>query len=146
MGERSRGCDDSGAGAPQRDTHAGGGIGLPGGAIVLGVAHASLITEQENAAVVRPLASLAEGLSSVSVTWVCLAGRHRALASGRSARVYYVLSGALTFVVSDSHPTLVRAEEAVVIPRGVVYGFEGSGTYLVINTPAFEPGDDEYAE
>ncbi len=32
----------------------------------------------------------------------------------------------------------------MVIPRDRRYGFGGSGTYLVVNTPAFEVGDDAY--
>ena len=68
---------------------------LPAGAFWASVDSAAVIDEPSNAAVVRPLARAAEGASSVSVTWVSIDGRHQELASSRSARLYYVLSGAL---------------------------------------------------
>ncbi|MHB1986450.1 MAG: cupin domain-containing protein [Acidimicrobiales bacterium] len=95
---------------------------------------------------VRPLARIVEGSSSTSVTWVSLEGRHRPLVSHRSTRLYYVLSGSLQFVVGGEDPVAVGADELLVIPRGVVYRFAGTGTYLVINTPRFEEGDDHYVE
>ena len=108
------------------------------------VAEAELINEASNSAVVRPLVRAGEAGSSVSVTWVSLDGRHRQLASRRSARIYYVLSGNLTFVVNDGEPGTFGAGELLVIPKGSQYRLEGTGTYLVLNTPAFEVGDDEY--
>ena len=110
------------------------------------VAEAELIDEANNSAVVRPLVRAAEAGSSVSVTWVSLDGPHRQLASRRSARIYYVLSGNLTFVVGDGEPGIFGAGELLVIPKGSQYRLEGTGTYLVLNTPAFEAGDDEYTE
>jgi mannose-6-phosphate isomerase-like protein (cupin superfamily) len=108
------------------------------------VDQAEAFEEPTNSAVVRPLVRASEGPSSVSVTWVSLDGRHRQLASRRSARLYYVLSGALTFVVGDEDPAVLEAGGLLVIPRGVPYHLEGTGSYLVLNTPAFEVGDDEY--
>jgi mannose-6-phosphate isomerase-like protein (cupin superfamily) len=105
---------------------------------------AEVFEEPSNSAVVRPLVRAAEGASSVSVTWVSLDGRHRQLASRRSARIYYVLSGALTFAVGDDEPEDLGAGALLVIPKGLPYRLEGRGTYLVLNTPAFEPDDDEY--
>jgi mannose-6-phosphate isomerase-like protein (cupin superfamily) len=102
--------------------------------------------EPTNSAVVRPLIRASEGPSSVSVTWVSLDGRHRQLASRRSARLYYVLSGALTFVVGGEDPEILEAGGLLVVPKGMQYHLEGTGTYLVLNTPAFEAGDDEYTE
>ena len=108
------------------------------------VAEAELIDEANNSAVVRPLVRAAEAGSSVSVTWVSLDGPHRQLASRRSARIYYVLSGNLTFVVGEGEPGIFGAGELLVIPKGSQYRLEGTGTYLVLNTPAFEAGDDDY--
>lgn len=110
------------------------------------VAAVEAIDEQANHALVRPLAQIREAGSSVSVTWVELTGRHRVLSSRSSARLYYVLTGELTFTLPGGSPTAVRSGELFVIPKGCKYGFAGTGTYLVINTPAFQPGDDEYAE
>jgi mannose-6-phosphate isomerase-like protein (cupin superfamily) len=110
------------------------------------VEKAEVFDEPSNAAIVRPLARAYEGPSSMSVTWVSLDGRHQRLASRRSARRYYVLSGELSFVVGGGEPEVLRGGEVLVIPKDVPYHLEGTGTYLVLNTPAFETGDDEYVE
>lgn len=104
------------------------------------------LEEPDNAAQVEPVVRFAEGSSSTSVTWVSIDGRHRQLSSNRSARCYYVLSGELTFVLEPEPPLRLAAGDALVIPRGCAYRFEGTATYLVMNTPAFEVGDDEYTE
>jgi mannose-6-phosphate isomerase-like protein (cupin superfamily) len=108
------------------------------------LAGAKLIEEPDNCAVVRPVLTAEEVGSSMSLTWVSICGRHRELASRRSARAYYVLSGELTFFISGAAPEVLRRGEALVVPRGRRYYLEGRGTYLVINTPAFQPGDDDY--
>ena len=102
--------------------------------------------ERGNAAQVQPVVRFSEGPSSTSVTWVSIDGRHQRLRSRRSARCYYMLSGMLTFEIGSAPPVCVGAGDAIVVPHGCVYGFSGTATYLVINTPAFEPGDDEYAD
>ena len=55
-------------------------------------------------------------------------------------------SGSLEFVVDDGEPVSVLAGEVLLIPKGCWYGLVGEATYLVINCPAFEEGDDDYAE
>jgi mannose-6-phosphate isomerase-like protein (cupin superfamily) len=121
-------------------------VPLPPGAQHARFAVGERLEELENAARVQPIVRFSEGCSSTSVTWVSIDGRHRRLSSSRSARCYYVLSGELAFVLGSSPPVHVQAGDALVVPRGCAYGFEGSATYLVMNTPAFEPGDDDYAE
>jgi mannose-6-phosphate isomerase-like protein (cupin superfamily) len=117
---------------------------LPLGVQVVRSGMGERLEEPANAAHVRPVVRFSEGSSSTSVSWVSIDGRHRPLSSRRSARCYYVLTGDLTFVLASGRPLSVRANDALVIPRGCVYEFEGTATYLVMNTPAFEPGDDEY--
>jgi mannose-6-phosphate isomerase-like protein (cupin superfamily) len=119
---------------------------LPEGAYRASIANADLINEPTNSATVRPLARAAEGPSSISVTWVSIDGRHQELASRRSARLYYVLGGDLTFVLDGRRPTALAAGELLVIPKGCPYYLEGTATYLVLNTPAFEAGDDVYRD
>lgn len=119
---------------------------LPAGAQVVRSGAGDRMEEPSNAAHVQPIVRFSEGSSSTSVTWVSIHGRHRQLSSRRSARCYYVLTGDLTFVLAARQPLSLHAGDALVIPRGCVYEFEGSATYLVVNTPAFEPGDDEYAQ
>lgn len=82
--------------------------------------------------------------AGVSVTHVRLAGVHRPLRTDRSTRVYYVLEGSARFVVGNRPSLVAHAGDAVVIPRGVRYGFEGELAYLVINAPPYVEGDDDY--
>ena len=119
---------------------------FPAGAFWASVDSAATIDEPSNAAVVRPLARAAAGSSSVSVTWVSVDGRHRELSSSRSARLYYVLSGSLSFGLDGRGPIAVAEGELLVVPKGCPYYLEGCGTYLVLNTPAFEDGDDVYTD
>jgi mannose-6-phosphate isomerase-like protein (cupin superfamily) len=93
--------------------------------------------------VMRALVTAAHA-AGTSVTWVQLAGAHRRLRTDRSARVYYVLQGSARFVLGGEPSFEVRADDVVVVPRGVAYEFEGEMTYLVINAPAFLAGDDVY--
>ncbi len=148
-GEDARGCGAGGrapARGGERPLPATDARELPDVASRGAVGTAPVILEPENAAVVRPLAQIADGASSLSVTWVALGGRHRELRSDRSARWYFVLSGELRFVLAGSAAVVLRAEDWLTIPRGCRYFLEGNGTYLVANAPAFEPGDDVYGE
>jgi hypothetical protein len=119
---------------------------LPNGAGLVRASSGESIDEPDNAAAVWPLGRFVEDLSSVSVTRVAIDGRHRTLASKRSVRLYFVLSGELTFFLGDRGPTAVASGDLLSIPRGCSYSLEGRAEYLVINTPAFEAGDDEYFE
>ncbi len=100
--------------------------GFPAGAYLASLATADVIEEPGNAALVRPLVRAAEGASSVSVTWVSIEGRHQELASRRSARLYYVLSGDLTFVLDGRGPTALGPSDLLVIPKGCPYYLEGN--------------------
>jgi uncharacterized cupin superfamily protein len=102
--------------------------------------------EPGNNARVERIVRFAQGPSSTSVTWVSIHGRHRRLASLRSARCYYLLSGELVFTFDSGQECNTRAGDTLVIPRNCVYGLEGTATYLVMNTPAFEAGDDRYVD
>lgn len=102
------------------------------------------VVEPDNAVVMRALVPSSFASGDLSVTWVELAGRHRRLKTLRSTRVYYVLDGEAQFVVGDGDPFVARRGDAVVIPRGTLYEFEGEMTYLVVNGPGFVDGDDEY--
>jgi mannose-6-phosphate isomerase-like protein (cupin superfamily) len=103
------------------------------------------IATPEDALVMRKLLTAAHG-DDLSITHVRLDGVHRPLRTLRSTRVYYVLEGAGRFTVGDEPPVVADAGDVVVVPRGVAYGFEGTLTYLVLNTPAFVEGDDIYVD
>lgn len=87
-----------------------------------------------------------ESGGSMSLTWVQLEGMHRRLRVRRSRRVYYILSGTFTFQVEGATAVDVSADDVLLLEPGATYRFEGRGNYLVLNTPAFAPGDDEYKD
>lgn len=109
-------------------------------------ADAEVVAEPADALHLRALVTAAEQGPDLSVTWVQLAGRHRRLRTDRSTRVYAVLSGVLTVQVRDEEPARAGSGDLVVVPRGTPYDLVGTATYLVINAPAFVPGDDVYLD
>jgi mannose-6-phosphate isomerase-like protein (cupin superfamily) len=117
---------------------------LPRGALLIRHDSIAVIAEPGNGAHVYPLARLREGTSSASITRVDIEGRHQRLSSKRSTRLYFVVSGELIFHLGDAKPVGVAAGDALEIPRNCMYDLAGTATYLVINTPAFEEGDDNY--
>ncbi|MBM3677223.1 MAG: hypothetical protein FJW96_04970 [Actinobacteria bacterium] len=108
------------------------------------LAEVTEVHEPENAVSMRPLVSRASHGGDLSMTWIRLDGLHRPLRTDSSTRVYYLLEGSASFTVGDERPFEAVAGDTVVIPRGVVYAFEGQMTYLCINGPAFADGDDIY--
>jgi mannose-6-phosphate isomerase-like protein (cupin superfamily) len=116
------------------------------GARVIRLGDVDAVDEPANALHLRTLVTGEEFGPDVSVTWVQIAGRHRRLRSERSARVYAVLTGVLTFQVADEEPVRVSSGELIVIPRAAPYELAGTGSYLVINAPAFADGDDRYLD
>lgn len=105
-----------------------------------------LVVEQENALVLRTLAGQASGCPAISVTWVELDGHHRRLVSGPGTRAYFVLSGRLRFKCSGFEDIEAEKEHLLLLPPRTEYEIDGQGTYLVINAPAFQEGDDLYVE
>jgi len=102
------------------------------------------IDEPSNHLVMRRLVDAAAGEGDLSVTWVRLSGWHRRLRTDRSTRVYYVVEGEGRFMVGGAPEAEVRTGDVVVVPRGVAYALAGDLTYLVVNGPAFQSGDDVY--
>jgi mannose-6-phosphate isomerase-like protein (cupin superfamily) len=109
-------------------------------------ADVALVAEPANDLQLRTLITAAQTGDDISVTWVQLDGRHRRLRTHRSTRVYAVLAGRIDLQVADECPVPLSAGQLGVVPRGVPYALAGTATYLVINAPAFVPGDDEYDE
>ena len=102
------------------------------------------IAEPSNDLVLRPLVDRTSGEGNLSVTWVRLAGRHRRLRTDRSTRLYYIVEGDGWFVLGEEPEVAIHAGDVVVVPRGTTYALGGELTYLVVNGPAFAPGDDIY--
>jgi mannose-6-phosphate isomerase-like protein (cupin superfamily) len=124
---------------------AGPGDGHPRPRVV-GIGRGSLIAEPDNDLHLQELVTVGDSGADLSVTWVRIAGRHRRLRTDRSTRVYVVTAGVLTFELGSEAPAVVSAGELVLVPRGTPYGLSGTGSYLVINGPAFVPGDDQYVD
>jgi mannose-6-phosphate isomerase-like protein (cupin superfamily) len=111
---------------------------------VVRLADVPAVSQPDNELLLRALVGAADTRGDISVTWVQLAGRHQRLRTTRSTRVYLVLTGAVTMQLGSDAPQLLEAGQLLVIPAGMPYELSGVGTYLVINAPAFEPGDDDY--
>jgi quercetin dioxygenase-like cupin family protein len=104
------------------------------------------VLEPENGLSMRALVTGRHSGDALSLTEVELDGVHRRLRSRRTTRTYYVLEGSFDFQVERAPGVLVRAGEALVLAAGTAYGLAGRGRYLVLNTPAFRDGDDEYLD
>jgi mannose-6-phosphate isomerase-like protein (cupin superfamily) len=102
------------------------------------------VAQPEDALTLRALAPSRVTGRDLSLTWVALAGRHRRLRTRRSTRLYYVLDGSARFVLGDGEPVDAHRGDVVVIPRDTPYELAGELTYLVINSPGYVEGDDEY--
>jgi mannose-6-phosphate isomerase-like protein (cupin superfamily) len=113
---------------------------------VVRLADVRAVSQPDNELLLRAWVGATDTHGDISVTWVQLAGRHRRLRTTRSTRVYLVLTGAVTMRVGGDAAKLVEAEQLLVVPPGAAYELSGFGTYLVMNAPAFQPGDDEYLE
>jgi mannose-6-phosphate isomerase-like protein (cupin superfamily) len=113
---------------------------------VVRIADVAAMSQPDNELLLRALVSAADTEGGISVTWVQLSGRHRRLRTARSTRVYLVLAGAVTMRIGLDEPQLLEAGQLLVVAAGTPYELSGIGTYLVINAPAFHPGDDEYLD
>jgi mannose-6-phosphate isomerase-like protein (cupin superfamily) len=113
---------------------------------VVRIADVVAMSQPDNELLLRALVGAADSDGDISVSWVQLSGRHRRLRTTRSTRVYLVLTGAVTMRLGGDAPRLLEAGQLVVISASTPYELSGVGTYLVINSPAFQPGDDEYLD
>lgn len=113
---------------------------------VVRIADVVAMSQPDNELLLRALVGAADSDGDISVSWVQLSGRHRRLRTTRSTRVYLVLTGAVTMRLGGDAPQLLEAGQLVVISASTPYELSGVGTYLVINSPAFQPGDDEYLD
>ncbi len=112
--------------------------------LIVGLDPSRFVDEPSNQLRLQSLVTAAEHGGDISITWVQIAGRHRRLRTQRSTRVYALLAGELTIELDDAPAAAIPVGGVAVVPRGAFYALEGTGTYLVINAPAFVDGDDEY--
>lgn len=77
-----------------------------------------------------------------SVAAVDLHGPHGPTRSHSSDRAYVILEGsAVVTLGQQSHD--VAAGDAVFIPQGTPHGIRGDARYIVINSPPFDPQQEE---
>ena len=105
-----------------------------------------VVHEPDNGLSMRALVTGEHSHEALSLTEVALDGAHRRLRSRRTTRTYYVLEGAFSFTVEQEPARRVEAGQVLVLAPGTAYDLAGSGRYLVLNTPAFRDGDDEYLD
>lgn len=91
----------------------------------------------------------------LSATLVKIDGKHQELRTDASSRLYLILEGEFEFFIrvgertpseNDAKKTIhARSGDCVLIEKGEWYSFAARGRYIVINGPAFAPGDDQYS-
>lgn len=114
---------------------------------VIGNQDVPVLAEPANDLILRLLLTAPTTADALSVTWVRIDGTHRRLRSTRTSRIYYLISGSLDFDVTEAGVTQLVALTGggvLVLEPGAKYSLTGAAEYLVLNTPAFRDGDDEY--
>ena len=102
--------------------------------------------EPDNHLRFKPLVTAKEHGVDISATFIEIDGEHHELKTDSSSRLYVLLSGTYTFTINDEESFKAIEGDLVYIKRGDRYRFTGKGRYLVINAPAFQPGDDIYSD
>jgi mannose-6-phosphate isomerase-like protein (cupin superfamily) len=102
------------------------------------------VREENNHLTLRKLVNTVDDGPDLSVTWVKIDGEHGALSTKASTRVYYILQGEFVFRIDDQEDLRATEGDAITICRECIYSFIGKGSYLVINGPGFQEGDDKY--
>jgi mannose-6-phosphate isomerase-like protein (cupin superfamily) len=102
------------------------------------------ILEPLNNLVLRQIISNEDHDGAISLTWVSIDGEHKTLCTHSKLRVYFVISGELEFEIDGTHSLLLKKHDALTLESGSTYSLTGTAEYLVLNSPAFVDGDDEY--
>jgi mannose-6-phosphate isomerase-like protein (cupin superfamily) len=110
--------------------------------VVIRPAERDLVFGRSNPVAMRKIVAREEHGSDLSATWIQIWGRHSRVRSDAATRLYYILDGRGWFQVGDEPRQAVSSGDAVLIPRGAPYTFEGHMNYFLVNTPAFSEGDD----
>ena len=103
-----------------------------------------MIQEPMNNLTLKSLLTKAETDGLISVTEVQIDGRHKRLITNSKLRTYFLIAGDISFVIDLKPVVRLLPGDVLTIAQGSEYELFGTGKYLVINTPAFEAGDDTY--
>lgn len=82
--------------------------------------------------------------TELSLSVATLRGEHPPTMTRLSDRAYYVIEGDVSFTVG-TETFQASAGDAVLVPKGTGHAMEGSGQYVVVNTPPFDPEAEEAA-
>lgn len=104
-------------------------------------ADVDMVEGQHNPLHMQALVRAGDCDADLSATWVQIHGRHGRIRSDRATRLYYILDGRGSMTVGDTRFD-VAAGDLAIVPRGIDYDYEGVMTLLLVNQPAFQPGDD----
>lgn len=108
---------------------------------------AELVAEPDNSLTLKALLKRDDSDTDTSITWVRLQGTHRWVRSTSATRIYYVIEGRGEFEFEGGEEAIeAKPGDLLVIPLDLFYRLRGPVTYLVINRPGFQPGDDEYLD
>lgn len=102
------------------------------------------ILEPENNLELKTLLNSAKSNGAISVSEVEISGEHRRLRTNSILRTYYLVSGSLEFEVDGETGIVLNEGDLLTLKQGCEYSLTGVAKYLVMNTPAFEDGDDTY--
>ncbi|MBN9608384.1 MAG: hypothetical protein J0I11_03595 [Actinobacteria bacterium] len=100
--------------------------------------------EPDNNLTLKTLLTAHDSGGALSITWVSLHGPHRRLRHHRCFRSYVVLTGSMELRVDGFENVTLESGDSATVPTGRVYDLSGTCEYLVINSPGYAEGDDEY--
>lgn len=112
------------------------------------ISHQNLewIDEPDNHLRYKLLVTAKDHGADISATYIEIDGDHHELKTEASSRLYLLLTGTFAFTINGENTFDASEGDLVYVRRGDHYRFTGKGRYLVINGPAFQPGDDIYSD
>ena len=102
------------------------------------------IPEPENNLKLKTLLNSGKSAGAISATEVEISGEHRRLRTNSILRTYYLVSGSLEFEINGETGISMKPGDILTLQKNCEYSLKGNAKYLVMNTPAFEDGDDTY--
>jgi mannose-6-phosphate isomerase-like protein (cupin superfamily) len=81
----------------------------------------------------------AEDFANASVAKIKVKDNHGRVKSSYNDRIYYVIEGEGTFIISGSKNSVEKGD-LIIVPKNTEYDFYGNLTLLLVHVPAFKPG------
>lgn len=102
--------------------------------------HDALARHAENVVIFNYLTK--EDSETVSLARAQLSGLHGPTVNPVSDRVYYVLTGEAVVMIDDRE-SLLKSGDMAFIRSGQRHSISGEAEYLVLNSPPFDPADEQ---